>query len=96
MISERLRACGNRRSPSAGKEEVMWSFRDKTPTSTTCPDTAGANPSMIELRRDDTMHDRVEKAMRYAGFVNPNRLGKVDSIAFVLGEYDRLFGPAPR
>lgn len=73
----------------------MWPFRDKTPASASEPDTSGSTMRTIELHPDDTMHDRVEKAMRYAGFVNPNRLGTVDMVAFVLGEYERLFGPAP-
>ena len=62
----------------------MWPF-GKTPERQ--KDTAD---KVVTLRPEDGLHTRVEKSFRYAGFVNPNRIGAVDSVAFILGEYERL------
>ncbi len=62
----------------------MWPFKpkqQKRPEET---------PREVRLSSSDCLHTRVEKAMRYAGMVNPNRLGLVDSVTFILGEYEKI------
>ncbi len=62
----------------------MWLF-GKTPENQ--KDTA---LETISISPDDDLHTRVYKALRYSGFGNPNRLGTVDSVVFILQEYARL------
>ena len=66
----------------------MWPFKQKSE-----PIAAPPQKCEIVLKSTDSMHDRVEKAMRYSGFVNPNRRGTVDAVAYILTEYERLYGP---
>ena len=62
----------------------MWPFKTKQQQA------PGGKPRQVQLSSSDCLHDRVEKAMRYAGMVNPNRLGLVDSVTFILGEYEKI------
>ena len=62
----------------------MWPFRN------TPEPQEGTARDKITISPDDDLHTRVYKALRYSGFVNPKRLGTVDSVVFILREYERL------
>lgn len=47
-------------------------------------------PAQLILNQSDSLHTRLMKAAEYAGLVNANREGLIDSMYFIMSEYERL------
>jgi hypothetical protein len=88
LSSPDMIASGVPRTEPNNRSAGMWPFRKKPE-----PVAAPIEQVQIYLKATDNMHTRVENAMRYAGFANPNRIGTVDAVTFILTEYERLYGP---
>jgi hypothetical protein len=60
----------------------MWPFNKKVQPV--------VQPSMTQLLKTDTLHERLCKAAKYGGMVNANRMGLIDSMTFIMREYELL------
>lgn len=60
----------------------MWPFNKKKKVE--------PKPPYTRLLETDTMHERLSKAAKYGGMVNANHSGLIDSMTFIMREYELL------
>jgi hypothetical protein len=64
----------------------MWPFNKKKKVEPKPPYTR----PYTRLLETDTMHERLSKAAKYGGMVNANHSGLIDSMTFIMREYELL------